>query len=94
MTLNDGGGLWDNQGVIDTIIVDLNQLPRLLIENQFLQACATLASIGQRLKNLQNGIKNDMNSKTNQIEELKRINADLYEQLTGLPVDKEGAEHD
>lgn len=75
--VNDGGGLYTNEGLVDTIIVDFNTLPRLLIENQFIKAAAVYASIGQRLANLKKGIKVDMDSMKAKVEELKAMNESL-----------------
>ena len=75
--VNDGGGLYTNEGLVDTIIVDFNTLPRLLVENQFIKAAALYASIGQRLANLKKGIKVDMDSMKAKVEELKAMNESL-----------------
>ena len=75
--VNDGKGLYDNQGLIDSIIADYNALPRLLIENQFIKAAGVYASVGQRLGNLKNGIKADTESFKAKIEDLKALNDSL-----------------
>lgn len=98
VTVNDGKGLYDNEGICDTLINDLNALPKVLMNGQYIQFCAMVASMAQRLVNLKKGIKNDMDSLKNRLEELKRMNNDLIEQVTGLPADrsneKGGVPHD
>ena len=86
ITVNDGKGLYDNIGIVDTIANDMNKLPRLIIDGQFFQAAAVFASIGQRLGNLKSGIKTELDSKDKIIEELKRMNNELVSEKTGLPV--------
>lgn len=72
ITVNDGGGLFDASGIIDTLIVDCNNLPKLLIDNQFIAFGNTLVQMVQKLKQLKNGIKNDRESLRQQIDDLQR----------------------
>ena len=51
MNLNDGHGLYDNSGLIDTLIIDCNELPKLLIENQFIAFGNLLTQMFQKLQN-------------------------------------------
>ena len=62
---------------------------------QYLQFCAIITGATQKLINLEKGITADLASKDKIIEELKKINNDLVEQVTGLPVDneKDGADN-
>ena len=69
--VNDGGGLYDNIGLIDTLIVDMNSLVRRVVSGEYVGFCTTVVSMVQRLANLKVGIQNDMNSLKEQIEELK-----------------------
>ena len=93
LTVNDGKGLFDNEGLCDSLLADLNNLPKVLMTGQYIQFCATVASMGQRLVNLKKGIKADMDSMKEKVEELKRMNDSLVEQMTGLPVEKDGAKN-
>lgn len=93
ITVNDGNGLYDNAGLCNSLILDLNNLPKLLMTGQYIQFCAMIASMGQRLVNLKEGIKSDMDSMNGKVEDLKRMNNSLVEQITGLPVEKDGAEN-
>lgn len=89
LTVNDGKGLFDNEGICDSLIQDLNMLPKLLIDGQFVKFCIIISGMVQKLINLKNGIKNDLDSMKEKVEELKRMNDSLVEQITGLPVSKE-----
>ena len=72
INVNDGKGLFDNEGLCDTIKQDLNNLIRLAMNGQYIVACSLVASIAVRLENLKKGIKNDSDSQKEKIEELKR----------------------
>lgn len=93
ITVNDGKGLYDNAGVCDTLIRDLNRLPKMLIDGQYIQFCDAVSSMGKRLANLKKGIETDSESMRGKVEDLKRINEDLIAQLTGQPGEKGGADN-
>ena len=93
ITVNDGNGLLDNEGMCDSLVIDLNGLVKMLISGQFIQFCAKIPEMVVKLNNLKKGIKADIESKDKIIEELKKINDALMEEKTGLPVDKEGVEN-
>ena len=90
LTVNDGKGLMDNEGLCDSLLLDLNNLPKVLMTGQYIQFCAMIASMAQRLANLKKGINADMQSMKDKVEELKRMNDDLMEQISGLPVERNG----
>ena len=69
-TVNDGKGLYDNEGLCETLITDLNRLPRLLIDGQFIGACDLLAKMAQKANCIRKGIRNDMESRDEQIRKL------------------------
>lgn len=92
-TVNDGKGLYDNEGMCDLLIADLNNLVKELANGQFLQFCIGITGMVQKIMNLKKGIKADMDSMKEKVEELKRMNDSLVEQMTGLPVEKDGAEN-
>ena len=71
--VNDGGGLYDNTGLIDTLIVDCNILPKELICGNYVAACVKLIEMVQKLNSLKKGIKNDMEAKDRQIADLRRL---------------------
>lgn len=90
LTVNDGKGLMDNEGLCDSLIVDLNNLPKVLIDGQFVKFCALIVGMVQKISNLKKGISDEMNLMKEKVDELKRMNDDLMEQITGLPVEKDG----
>ena len=85
---NDGGGLWDNSGLCDTLVNDLNCLMRCAVSGQYVQMCAVITGMAQKIVNLKKGIAADLESKDHIIEELKRANNALIEEKTGLSVDR------
>ena len=92
MTVNDGKGLFDNEGLCDSLIMDCNNAVKSLTGGNYVQFCGIIVQMVQKLANLKEGIKKDMDSMKDKVEELKKMNDSLVEQMTGLPVDKEGAE--
>ncbi len=93
LTVNDGKGLLDNDGLCDSLILDLNNLIKLILNGQYIQFSATVAGMAQKLVNLKKGVKDDLDAMKEKVEELKRMNDSLVEQMTGLPVDKDGDEN-
>lgn len=91
--VNDGKGLYDNEGMCDLLVNDLNDLVKDLTSGQHVQFCIHVTGMVQKLMNLKKGIKADMDSMKEKIEELKQMNDSLVEQITGLPVEKDGAEN-
>ena len=63
--------LMTNSELISSIIVDLNRLPKCLIDGQFIQFCNIVTSMGQKLVNLRNTIDNDLKNREKTIETLK-----------------------
>ena len=82
LTVNDGKGLMDNEGLCDSLLVDLNRIPKALMDGQNIQFCAIIQSMAQRLTKLKSGIKADLESKDKIIEELKRLNDELIQANT------------
>lgn len=90
ITVNDGNGFYDNEGLCDTLIMDCNNLTKSLVSGQYIQFSSIVVQMVTKLKNLKSGIAADLESKDKIIEELQRQNADLTEQKTGITVDREG----
>jgi hypothetical protein len=80
MTVNDGKGLYDNEGLCDALLVELNRIPKILMDGQYIQFCAVIQSMAQRITNLKQGIKTDLESKDKIIEELKKANQALMQE--------------
>ena len=87
--INDGGGLWDNEGVCDKGVALCNDALKCLVSGQYLLFVNKIEQIAQIFANLKKGIAADMASMTAKVDELKSMNDLLVEQLTGLPVDNE-----
>ena len=68
--VNDGNGLWDNLGLIDTLIEDCNELPKDLMNGQNIRFCLRISQMAQKLVNLKKGVKADMESLKEQIRDL------------------------
>lgn len=81
LKVNDGGGLFDNIGLIDTLIVDCNELPKLLISGQGVGWCAKVVEMTQKLVNLKKGVRADVDSMRKQIETLVHENESITAQL-------------
>ena len=71
LTVNDGNGLFDNAGLCDTMISDLNTLVKDMASGQYVHFCITVTQMTQKLQNLKAGIVNDLNGKDKTIEQLK-----------------------
>lgn len=65
-------GTYTNSELVDTLILDLNNLPKQLIDGQYIQFCSVVAQMGQKLINLREGIKKDLEGKDRTIEQLKQ----------------------
>lgn len=81
--VNDGKGLYDSQGLCDSLLNDLNRIPRTLMDGQNIQFCAVIQSMAQRLVLLKKGIKADLESKDKIIEDLKKANDELINERGG-----------
>lgn len=71
MTVNDGKGLYDNQGLCDALIVDCNNAVKSICTGQYVQFCNIIVQMVQKLSNLKKGIENDMKDREETIETLK-----------------------
>ena len=85
--VNDGGGLFDSDGLIDTLITDCNDLTKHIAGGQYIQYCNTIVAMIQKLSQLKNGIRNDRENRDRKIEEMKQCNDELVQQLIGLPAE-------
>lgn len=88
--INDGKGLYDNAGLCDVLINDLNSLVKELANGHYIQMCALITEMARKLINLRSGITAEKDFMNAKVEEIKRMNDSLVEQITGLPVDKDG----
>lgn len=81
-------GILTNAELVDTLIVDLNNLPKQLLAGQFIQACAIVTQMGQKLINLRKGIADDLKYKDERIEQLKEQLRNLGAEVTDMTPDE------
>lgn len=83
-TVNDGKGLFDTKGLIDTLIVDCEELVKCVISGQGISFCAKAVEMVQKLSNLKRGVKNDMDDLRRQIRESNQRGDMLQERVNEL----------
>lgn len=94
-------GLLSNSELVDTLIVDLNNLPKHLMTGQNIQFCNTVSQMAQKLFNLRTGIKADLDNKDKVIESLKETIRNMGEGVKDVSIEeymekyaiKDGAEN-
>ena len=72
--VNDGGGLYDYAGLIDTLLVDCNELPSALFNGKNVRFCALVVGMVQKLAQLKEGVRNDLQAREKLIEEYRKEN--------------------
>ncbi len=62
LDVNNGGGLWTTTGLIDTIIVELNEIECKGVENHshIISCIQKLSSVRSAVEKLQNGRKEEV----------------------------------
>ena len=93
--INDGKGLWDNEGICDKAILICNDALKQLFSGEYIEFCNKLYQVAHILVNIKTGVKEERKSYEERIEELKAANNRLVEQVAGLPAitdEKGGAE--
>ena len=65
-------GLYTNSELIDSLIVDLNNLLKSLFSGQYVGACSIISSMAKKLSNLRRTIDNDLKNREETIETLKQ----------------------
>lgn len=73
LTVNDGKGLMDTYGMIDSLIVDVNDMVKLICSGQYVAFCQKPVAIVQKLAALRNGIKAEMDNREAQITDMKQL---------------------
>ena len=81
-------GTYNSVELIDTLIADLNSLPKYLFAGQNIAFCDQLAKMGQKLVLLKNGVQSDIDNKNEIIEQLKKHINDLGEKVEDIPAEK------
>lgn len=92
-------GLYTNSELIDTIIADLNNMIKEMINGQLVQVCFLVTGMTQKLVNLKKGITDDLKNRNEIIETLKEEIRNMGGHIDDIPVkefveqiEKDGAE--
>ena len=95
ITVNDGNGLFDSLGLIDSLISDCNRAVQQCVCGQYVGFCCTIVQMVQKLGRLKNGIQDDLEYKNKTIAELKKASAEEGKMISSLLTEraKEGGEH-
>lgn len=81
-------GTYTNEELVDSIILDLNNLTKELVGGQYIQFCNVVTNMGKKLFNLRNGIKADIDSKDKVIEQLKEQLRNMGQDIEELTADE------
>lgn len=76
--VNDGNGLFDDSGLIDSLIEDCNELPKDLIDGHNIRFCSRLVGMVQKLANLKTGVRNELEASHKRYDELRQA----YDSIT------------
>lgn len=68
--INDGGGLYDSAGFIDTIILDCNNSVKQLAGGNYIGFCNAMVEIVKKLTVLKEGVTNEKNAMLKQVDEM------------------------
>lgn len=86
--VNNGSGLYDSEGLIDTLISDCNNAVRACIGGQYIAFCNTMVQMVQKLGKLKSGVQNEMASKEETINRLKRQLRELGAEIEEVPAER------
>ena len=89
ISVNDGNGLFDSNGLIDSMIMDCNELVKQLTHGDYVLFCQMVVQMVQKLSSLKKGINSDMKSLQEQIDDLVRINEKFSSQLYSAKEDEQ-----
>lgn len=73
LPVNDGGGLMNNLGMIDSLIVDCEKGMKALLAGSPLEYAAITVEMVKKLGLLKAGVKNDTEGLQRQVDDLKRL---------------------
>ena len=80
-------GLFTNSKLIDSLVVDLNNVLKEQQNGQFIQACCIVAQMTQKLINLRKTIDNDLKNREETIEVLKKRLRDFGHEVIEIPAE-------
>ena len=97
--VNDGGGLYDSAGFIDTMILDCNVIVKQIVSGNYIAFCNSMSELVKKLALLKDGITKDREELKKQIKELvdelekertgKNEAGSVYNPLEGTVGDRE-----
>lgn len=85
VTVNDGKGLLDNDGLMQTIIVDCNDAVKGALSGNYISFCDKMVQVVQKVSLLRKNWEQEMNAKEKQIADLMVRNHELLEGITRIP---------
>ena len=85
VTVNDGKGLLDNDGLMQTIIVDCNDAVKGALSGNYISFCDKMVQVVQKVSLLRKNWEQEINAKEKQIADLMDRNHELLEGITGIP---------
>lgn len=65
-------GLYSNEELIDTLIVDCNDAVKAVASGQMIQWCKMMYEMVVKLANLKNGVRKDLENREETIEQLRQ----------------------
>lgn len=77
INVNDGKGLFDTNGFIDSLVLDVNALVGDVISGKYIQFCSKAVEIIQKLTELKKGVAEEQKALSDQIKELRRFVDDV-----------------
>ena len=97
--VNDGNGLLDNDGLMQTIIVDCNDAVKGALSGNYISFCDKMVQVVQKVSLLRKNWKQEKDNKEKQIADLMARNHELLEGITGIPDEygipgKDGERHE
>lgn len=69
--VNNGNGLYDSQGLIDTLISDCNNAVKSCVGGQYIAFCNIMVQMVRKLDILKKGVSNEMKNRDDIIQSLK-----------------------
>ena len=81
--VNDGKGLFDSNGLIDTLIVDCNELVKKLASGEYVGFCGLIVEMVQKLALLKKGITKDRESLQYKVKELIKLRDEPLIRING-----------
>ena len=80
-------GIFTNSELIDSLVVDLNNVLKEQQNGQFIQACCIVSQMAQKLINLRKTIDNDLKNREETIEVLKKRLRDFGHEVIEIPAE-------